>query len=255
MATIAAIRLTDSGVDKNQLKVITFGAPAIGSHALAEIYADKLDLTRVVMSSDVIKKSLRALGYVQFGKTLEYRQSVTSDHAAHKMAVYLDCALRDYLKAGGTLRHETQDKIDTPVYVAPILLVKDDFHKADREIILNALDDSLRNNFSNLTFAPAQSVEVKEKNFGDEDFEGFVAEGKSHGCKYVLIRVLQAKKIRDAPLGDRLVTLEEILFDGNGFPVSMQTSGYSTEDLTIFEATLAAQETLNERLKIFFTEP
>ena len=253
VATIAAIRLTDSGVDKNQLKTITFGAPAVGSHALAKTYADKLDLTRVVMRGDVVKKSLRALGYVQFGKTLEYRQSFTSDHEAHKMAVYLDCAVRDYVNAGGTFRYEAQNKIDTPIYVAPILLVKGDFHKSDAPIILNALDDTLRNNFGNLTFAPAQSVEFKEKNISDEDFDEFAAEGKSHGCNYVLIRILRAKKIRDAQSGEKLVTLEEIISDTNGVPLSMQTSGTSTEELTIFEAALATQENLLAGLRNFFS--
>ena len=251
VAIIAGLRLADAGISKERVKVITFGSPAIGSHALAKTYADKIDLTRVVMSGDVIKKSLRALGYVQFGKTLEYRQSVTSNHMAHKMAVYLDCVIRDYLAAGGTFRYETQDKIDTPIYVAPILLVKGGLHASDAELIFNALDDNLRNIFGKLTFAPAQSIELKEKNILEEDFDEYVAAAKSHGCKYVLIRVLRAKKIRDAPLGDRLVTLEEIILDTNGIPLSMQTSGASTAELTIFEAAIAAQENLNAALKNF----
>ena len=249
VATIAAIRLTDSGVDKNQLKVISFGAPAVGSRALVKNYSDKLDVTRVVMSGDVIKKSLRALGYVHLGKILKYKQITTSDHAAHKMAVYLDCAIRDYLSAGGTLRYEAQDKIDTPIYVAPILLVKGDFHSSDEQIILNALDDSLRNNFSALTFAPVQSVKFKEKNIPEETFDDFVAEGKISGCKYILIRILRAKRIQDATTGEKKITLEEIIFDANGLPVSMQTSGATTAELTIFEAALTAQDNLKDNLR------
>ena len=252
VATIAAIRLTDSGVDKNQLKVISFGAPAVGSRALAKNYSDKLDVTRVVMRGDVIKKSLRALGYVHFGKILEYKQSKTSDHAAHKMSVYLDCAIRDYLSAGGTLRYEAQEKIDTPIYVAPILLVKGDFHSSDEKIILNALDDDLRNNFSALTFAPVQSVKFKEKNFSDETFDEFAAEGKNCGCKYVLIRILRAKKIQDSSSGEKQITLEEIILDTDGLPLSMQTSGATTAELTIFEAAIIANENLKDGLKNFF---
>ena len=253
VATIMAIRLADSGVDKNQLKVISFGAPAVGSHALAKNYSDKIDLTRVAMKGDVVKKSLRTLGYVQFGKALQYRPSVTNDHAEHKMAVYLDCALRDYFEAGGSLRYEAADKIDTPIYVAPIFFVKGEIKSADEKIILNALDDSLRNNFSNLTFAEKQGLKLKEKNISDEAFDEFVDAGKSNGCKYILIRILRAKKIRDTQSGDRLVTLEEIILDTNGLPLSMQTSGTSTEELTIFEAALATQENLNDNLKSAFS--
>ncbi len=249
VATVAAIRLADIGIAKSRVKVITFGALAIGSHALANNYADKIDLTRVIMKGDVLKKSLLALGYVHFGKTLEYRQSVTSDHFEHKMAVYLDCAIRDYYAAGGTFKHESTNKISAAIYVAPILLVDGSFHKSDEDLILNALNDSLTNHFNNLTFADVPSLEVKEKRILDADFDEYIAAAKSLGCEYVLIRVLQAKKIRDAPLGERQVTLEEIILDKNGLPLSMQTSGSSTKDLTILEATLATQETLNEQLK------
>lgn len=253
VATIAAIRLSDSGVDKTRLKVISFGAPAIGSHALAKNYADKIDLTRVVMKGDIIKKSLRALGYVHFGETLEYHQSITSDHMAHKMAVYLDCALRDYFSAGGTLRYEEKNKVDTPIYAAPILIIEDSFHESDEQLILNALDDMLKNNFGKMTFADVQSVEIEDKNSVDAGFDEFIATAKNRGCKYILIRVLSAKKIRDAPLGDKFVTLEEIILDTNGIPLSMQTSGASTDELTIFEAALATQENLIDSTRNFFT--
>ena len=70
VAIVTALRMADSGFGKDRVKVITFGSPAIGSSALADTYADKIDLTRVVMSGDVIKKSLSVLGYVQFGETV-----------------------------------------------------------------------------------------------------------------------------------------------------------------------------------------
>ena len=254
VATIVAIRLADAGLSTAQVKVITFGAPAIGSHALAATYADKIDLTRIVMSGDVIKKSLGTLGYVQFGKTLKYNQSVTSDHMAHKMAVYLDCAIRDYYSAGGTLQYAAQNKIATPIYATPVFMLKKSLHQSDKEIILDVLDDGLRNNFSDVTFAPERSIEVEEKQLLDETFDEFITAAKSHGCKYVLVRILRAKKIRDAPLGDRLVTLEEIIFDANGAILSMQTSGASTEELTIFEAALTAQANLNDSTRNIFTE-
>lgn len=253
VATIVAVRLTDMGVPKSRLKVVTFGALAVGSKAFAANYADRIDLKRVVMKGDIMKKSLRALGYVQFGDTLEYQQSVTSDHFAHKMAVYLDCAIRDYINAGGTFKHDSQNKISAPVYAAPIIVGKGNFHKSDEGLILNALNDSLTNHFSNLILAGEQSISINDEKISDADFDEFVAVTKSLGCKYTLIRILSAKKIRDMPSDYRAVTLEEIILDEKGFPLFMQTSGASTENLTIFEAAFAAQETLNEQLKNFFS--
>lgn len=249
VATIAGIRLLDGGVDPARLAVITFGAPAVGSRALAKIYSDKLDLTCVALRGDVLKKTLRVLGYVNFGKTIEYKQSKSDKHFAHKMATYLDCTVRDFYEAGGTLRYDGQNKIDAPIFAAPILLLKGSLHKSDKEIILIALNDSIANHFSALTFDDERSVELNEKKLSDANFDPFVAAARERGCKYVLIRILHAKKIRDNRESNRLVTLEEIILDANGFPLSMQTAGASTENLTIFEAALTAQENLNDGLK------
>ena len=254
VATIMALRLTDSGVDKSRLKVITFGALAVGSRALANAYADKIDLTRVVMKGDVLKKSLRGLGYVQFGKMLEYRPSKDDTHFEHKMAVYLDCALREHYAAGGNFQQDADDKIDTPIYVAPVRLLKKSLRAPDEELIVLAINDSLTNHFSNLHFADDASIALKEEKFLDEDYATYIDAAQDAGCKYVLIRILHAKKIRDALSGDKLVTLEEIILDTNGFPLSMQTSGSSTENLTVFESALIAQENLNGNLRNFFTE-
>ena len=250
VAIVAGIRLLDGGLDNSRLKVITFGSPAVGSRALAKNYADKLNLTCVTMRGDVIKKSLRALGYVQFGQTIDYRQPKTDEHFAHNMAVYLDCAFRDFYEAGGTLRHDAKNKIATPIYAAPILLLKGGLRKSDKEFILLAINDSIANHFGALTFADKKIVELSEKKISDANFDEFVAAARERGCRYVLIRILSAKKIRDARRGDRLVTLEEIILDTKGFPISMQTSGASTENLTLFEAALTAQENLNDALKL-----
>ncbi|MBR4153639.1 MAG: lipase family protein [Selenomonadaceae bacterium] len=253
VATIAAIRLTDAGIPKNQLKVITFAAPAVGSQALANAYENKIDLTRVLMKGDVIKKSLHKLGYVQFGKVLEYeRTNASSKHFKHLMSVYLDCAIRDYLNAGGNFRYETQNKIYAPIYVAPILVVKDSLPVSYEEIIFNTLNDGLTNHFGDLTFAAEKSLEIQEDNDFDDNFSEFATAAKNNNCKYVLIRILKAKKIRDTLTGGRHVTLEEIILDENGLTLSMQTSGASTTKLTIFEAVLTAQENLTENLENFF---
>lgn len=254
VATIAAIRLVDAGIPKDRFKVITFAAPAVGSQALANAYEDRIDLTRIMMKGDAIKKSLRKLGYVQFGKVIEYeRSNAARGHFKHLMSVYLDCAIRDYINAGGNFRHDAQDKINAPIYVAPILFVKDSLPKSDEEIIFNTLNDGLKNHFGNLIFAIDKIVEVKEKTIADENFNEFADAAKNLGCKYVLVRVISAKKIRNVLSSGRRVTLEEIILDNEGFTLSMHTAGSSTSELTIFEAVLDAQDKLNDDLKNFFT--
>lgn len=253
VATIAAIRLVDAGIPKDRLKVITFAAPAVGSQALANAYEDKIDLTRILMKGDAIKKSLRKLGYVQFGKVMEYeKREASSKHFEHQMSVYLDCAIHDYLKAGGNFKHEAKDKINASIYVAPILVVKDSLPASDEEFIFNTLNDGLKNHFGNLIFAGEKSIELDEKAIVDENFTEFADAAKNLGCKYVLVRVISAKKIRNTLSGGRRVTLEESILDEEGFTLFMQTAGSSTKSLTIFEAVLASQDKLNDELKNFF---
>ena len=252
VATLTAIRLIDSGVDKNRVKVITFGAPAVGSKALAAAYSDKINLTRVEMKGDFIKKSLSELGYVQFGKVYTYTPSFTSKQFEHKVSVYLDCAIREYYAAGGDLLYENQGGINASIYVAPILVVKDSLHKTDADIVLRTLNDILGNHFSRLTFAPEKSVELAEEDIIAKDFAAFASDARTHGCKYVLIRVLSSKKIRDAMSGENRVTLEEYILDASGSLLFMQTSGSSTKDLTIIEIALISQEKLIESTTEFF---
>ena len=225
----------------------------VGSQALANAYEDKIDLTRILMKGDVIKKSLQKLGYVQFGQVLEYQQSAEGKHFEHLMSLYLDCAIRDYLNAGGNFRHDAQNKIDASIYVAPVLIVKGGFKDPDTDPIWNTLNDGLTNHFGNLTFADELSREISDKNILDNDFNEFVSAAKENGCKYVLVRVLSAKKIRNVLSGGRHVTLEETALDADdGFVLFMQTSGASTNKLTMLEAVLSAQENLNEDLRNFF---
>ena len=255
VATIAAIRLTDAGIPKYRIKVITFAAPAVGSQALENSYEDKIDLTRILMKGDAIKKSLRKFGYVQFGKLLEYEHSEASKkHFDHQMSVYLDCAIHDYLKAGGNFRYEAKNKISTPIYVAPILFVKDTFPASETDFIFDTLNDGLTNHFSKLTFAADKSLEITDKSILEGDFSEFVDDAKKHGCKYVLVRVFSAKKIRTVFSAGRRVTLEEIILDDEGLTVSMNTSGATTSTLTIFEAALFAQDALDENIKDFFKD-
>ena len=254
VAIVMGLRLADAGVDKNRFAVVTFGSMAVGSRALAKSYEDKIDVTRIVMKGDVLNKSTRALGFVEFGEVVKYDSFGDDNHSEHKIAVYLDSAIRDYYDAGGTLNHEAQDKVDASIYVAPVLLEKDNFRKFDAKLIVNAINDSLANHFSQLLFAKPASVNIDERQVMDADFDEYIAAGRDAGCKYTLIRILRAKKIRDARSGERLVTLEEIIFDANGFPLSMQTSGASTENLTLLEAALSAQETLAVSAKNVFTK-
>lgn len=252
VATLVAVRLTDLGVNKNQLQVITFGAPAVGSKAFAAAYKDKINLTRVSVKGDFIKKSLGELGYVQFGELYTYKSSASSKQFEHKISVYLDCAIREYYAAGGNLKYENQVGSDANIYIAPVVILKNSLHKTDEEIVLRSLNDIIGNHFNRAVFAPELKIDLPEEIFDTRQITELVNEAKSRGCKYALIRIIGAKKIRNSLDDSKHVTLEEHILDANGSMLFMQTAGSSTKDLTILEVMLIAQENLLDNIKEAF---
>lgn len=112
-AILTAARLSDMGVRPEQLRVITFGSPAVGNTAFARRYEKRMQLTRIVVAGDPVAAALQSLGtrYVQFGARTVWKQDRSSARFEHEMIVYLDKALRHYLADDGadTSNAETDD--------------------------------------------------------------------------------------------------------------------------------------------------
>ena len=58
VAILTAAKLNDKGIDSNRVEVITFGAPAVGNKNFIDEYKDKINLTRITVNGDPIKKTL-----------------------------------------------------------------------------------------------------------------------------------------------------------------------------------------------------
>ena len=101
VATIVGQRLIDFGFDPDRLQVITFGAPAVGNKAFAEMYGDRLDLTRVTNSEDPVPLTLQAVlrNYRQFGEEVRFRIPRTFNNMNHFLHLYLDVGLKNYYSA------------------------------------------------------------------------------------------------------------------------------------------------------------
>lgn len=97
-ATLFAERLVAMGIPKEQVPVVTFGAPAVGNKAFAEKYGDKINLLRVVTSLDPVPGSLQSFfgGYKQFGTVK--RLKVSNKYAAfqHPISLYFDLAMQNF---------------------------------------------------------------------------------------------------------------------------------------------------------------
>ena len=101
VATLLAERLVSMGIDKDRVPVITFGSPAIGNAAFAEVYGDKIDLRRITNNADPVPGSLQTFfgGYKQFGKHHKYNLSRKLSDFQHDMGMYFDYSMREYYAA------------------------------------------------------------------------------------------------------------------------------------------------------------
>ena len=97
-ATLLGARFISMGVRPDQLKVVSYGAPAIGNVRFAEKFSPELDLIRVVVDGDPIPALLKvfARGYRQFGREVRWQVEGYTFDEKHYPNIYLDCAIKNY---------------------------------------------------------------------------------------------------------------------------------------------------------------
>lgn len=244
VAMMIAVRMVDAGADMSNIKVVTFGAPAVGNKNFAEKYRDKINLTRAVMDSDIVDVSLDIFGYTHFGELINYKQVESSTQYSHAMSLYLDCALRNFYDAN--LKIDSKDKIKTPVYIAPIKIVRKSFKPIDEKYVKEVLIDGYASRFPNVTLGDPNFVEIKKANEFSYNVKEYIDVAKNSGSKFIIVPLIHTKPIRDAKQNTMRVLLEELIFDANGRLLSMNTSGMTSTDVTILDAAFFGQEFLRE---------
>ena len=99
--TILGARLIDLGILPEQIRIMTFGAPAVGNEAFARRY-EHLPLVRIPLKGDPFVVALQKVagGYEQFGteKKLDVREKLPIGLSAssHNITEYFDVILKDY---------------------------------------------------------------------------------------------------------------------------------------------------------------
>ena len=225
-ATLAAARLADMGVSPQQLRVITFGAPAVGNTAFARAYEKRMQLTRITMEGDPIKAALQSLsgGYVQFGEKV-----VWSSHLGrfpHDMTLYLDEALRHYQDS-----HAEEEKpllvtgsarqARGLIYAAPLQFELGDSLNGDKTYMKRVVQGILKSAYEPLILGQE----------GEAPFEA----ARRQGAKFILVERFQGKPIKNEEANYRL-TLEEEIYDGAGNLLTFQSYSTTAENLTPIEA-------------------
>lgn len=240
-AILTAARLSDMGVRPEQLRVITFGSPAVGNTAFARRYEKRMQLTRIVVAGDPVAAALQSLGtrYVQFGTRTVWKQDRSSARFEHEMVVYLDKALRHYLADDGadTSNAETDDiawgvldsqpkAISGGILVAAPTLELDPLVTDDAAVDAKALQGAWQNRY-----APCLVRSATEPS----DITSLSAAARRSDCRYLVRQHVSVERVRDEDDVVRVI-LETSVYDAKGNLVTAASKSTTTKRMTALEA-------------------
>jgi pimeloyl-ACP methyl ester carboxylesterase len=231
VATLYGARLLSLGVRPEQVKVVTFGAPAVGNAAFAKLFQDKLDLTRIVVSGDQITSVLQDMigGYVQFGHEIHWQAPDDIVMHPHHIPVYLNAAIRNYyqnrrlaIQAGAlSLPLQTSDQEASRVYVAPVQNELSPALQGEFFYMHELLWDEDRTLFPSYVLAA-----------GNEKLKSSLAKAKSDGCRWLAAAEIEAHPSK-TEAGVFYITLNQTLYNvATGNIVNMYSFTDSSEHLT-----------------------
>lgn len=240
-AILTAARLSDMGVRPEQLRVITFGSPAVGNTAFARRYEKRMQLTRIVVTGDLVAAALQSLGtrYVQFGTRTVWKQDRSSARFEHEMVVYLDKALRHYLVDDGAdaSTAETDDiawgvldsqpkAISGGILVAAPSLDLDPLAADDAVIDTKALQGAWQERY-----APCLVQSASEPS----DITSLSTAARRSGAHYLVRQHVAVKRVRDEADVLRIV-LETSIYDAQGNLVTAVSKSTTSKRMTALEA-------------------
>ncbi len=196
-ATLLAARLIDLGIPSEKIKVVTFGAPAVGNAAFAELQKDRINLKRYINVGDPVPHGLSTLvgGYQQFGYEEHWQVPKTVNAFPHKMAVYLDYALKNYFDKRKALETETKQKVSrkgmyktnlkVKGYVAPLHNELQQELDGEFYYMQKIMEDQVWRTFPDAVIAEREL-----------SFEEHLRKAKEEGCEVVLLPTASSKRIK-----------------------------------------------------------
>lgn len=227
-ATLLGERLVSMGINKEQVPVVTFGAPAVGNSAFAQAYGDKITLLRVRTRHDLVPGVLALIGkYKQFGKEYIFELSRKDSDMNHPLGNYFDFAFKHYYDveadgmASGFLPPAAQERL---VGAEPLVGVMVDglFEKDEPPAIVSDLKlfaaDEYRRVLPRYVFLP------EEKFPEDYAIPEVMTAAKKAQADYLII--LKAGRRRIAQKGSYFTNLEQYIFRvKDGKMLAMNSAG------------------------------
>lgn len=226
VATLLGERLVSLGLPKEKFTVITFGAPAIGNEAFAQVYGNAINLVRITNTSDPIPGSLQTFfgGYKQFGEQIKYTLPAKVGSVQHDMAMYFDYSISEYYRERDRqisldrLQPVTDRKITTKPVVAVWLQTSQRLQKlAYVTDIKRFMTDEYRK------MLPSYIIMGKNTPKDAYTTQDLLKISKHEGADYILICGIDGSQPQNASYW--YLTLEQALFDNSGHMLSMGSFG------------------------------
>ena len=251
-AILTAARLSDMGVRPEQLRVITFGSPAVGNAAFARYYEKRMRLTRIVMDGDPVAAALQSLGtrYVQFGERVVWKQDRSSARFEHAMVVYLDRALRLYFSedevGDGDMLESRPLAARGGIFVAVPQLDLDPLVAGDDTADIRILQGAWQARYAPCT--------VQSDGQRGADMDVLIAEARAAQCRYAVRQHISVKRSRDEADTVRVV-LETSVYDAQGTFITVVSKSTTDRRMTPLEAVAYLQfATLRDLDTVFVTQ-
>lgn len=251
-AILTAARLSDMGVRPEQLRVITFGSPAVGNVAFARYYEKRMQLTRIVMDGDPVAAALQSLGtrYVQFGERVVWKQDRSSARFEHAMVVYLDRALRLYFSedevGDGDMLESRPLAARGGIFVAVPQLDLDPLVAGDDTADIRILQGAWQARYAPCT--------VQSDGQRGADMDVLIAEARAAQCRYAVRQHVSVKRSRDEADTVRVV-LETSVYDAQGTFITVVSKSTTDRRMTPLEAVAYLQfATLRDLDTVFVTQ-
>ena len=251
-AILTAARLSDMGVRPEQLRVITFGSPAVGNVAFARYYEKRMRLTRIVMDGDPVAAALQSLGtrYVQFGERVAWKQDRSSARFEHAMVVYLDRALRLYFSedevGDGDMLESRSLAARGGIFVAVPQLDLDPLVAGDDTADIRILQGAWQARYAPCT--------VQSDGQRGADMDVLIAEARAAQCRYAVRQHVSVKRSRDEADTVRVV-LETSVYDAQGTFITVVSKSTTDRRMTPLEAVAYLQfATLRDLDTVFVTQ-
>ena len=256
--TLAAARLVAMGVDPSQIKVITFGAPAVGNESFAEQFEAPLQLTRYVAHGDPVAEALQVFdhNYDHSHPAISLKVPAVINTHTHSILVYMDIAMKNYYdtrwgaQAAGVITQFPDQKPDTSgrftVYVAPVKFSLPDKLNTEGRYMEEALLDEYRK------FLPGYIFD-REHDTPQEPLREGLQKAAAKGYEFYIIPRISATKLKNFD-AVYTISLEQAVYrvsDGQ----LMNAGAYSTSTFTITPLQALVHATKTMREESFFWLP